>query len=99
MFDELESKILESYKQGNICFATVDGVRTCKMEDFVTQPLEGMLYDINRDKATILHHLGDPKWINDLALTHLLQYYYDRCNKMEEELHKKGCNGIGSRHD
>lgn len=72
--EELRDKIFEAYKEGYICYRTPEGVMKQRIDDFVKQPLEGMLYDINRDKATILANLKDPKWINDFALTVLLEY-------------------------
>lgn len=82
---ELRDKILEEYKNGKICYRTIEGVFSAKIEDFVKQPLEGMLYDLNRDRATILSFLDDPKWTNDLALTALLEYYYNRCKELESK--------------
>lgn len=82
---ELRDKILEEYQNGKICYRTIEGVLSAKIEDFVKQPLEGMLYDLNRDRATILSFLDDPKWTNDLALTALLEYYYNRCKELESK--------------
>ena len=82
--NEIKDRILAEYEKGNIVFATEDSIRSMKMEDFIKQPLEGMLYDINRDRATILSFVDDPKWINDYALTHLLEHYYNRCVELEK---------------
>lgn len=86
---ELASKILEEYKKGKICYRTIEGVFSAKIEDFVKQPLEGMLYDLNRDKATILSFLDDLKWTNDFALTVLLEHYYNRCKELEKKLEER----------
>ena len=82
---DLAKKVLEEYKKGNICYRTIEGVFTQKIEDFVKQPLEGMLYDINRDRTTVHTFLDDPKWTNDFALTVLLEHYYNKCKKLEDE--------------
>lgn len=84
--EEIKNKVLAEYQKGNIVFNTLDSIRSMKLEDFIQQPLEGMLYDINRDTVTILSFLDDPKWINDYALTRLLTYYHDRCKELEEKL-------------
>ena len=81
---ELANKILEEYKKGNICYRNIEGVFSQKIEDFIKQPLEGMLYDINRDRGTVMTFLDDPKWINDFALTVLLEYYYNKCKEYED---------------
>lgn len=83
--EELKKLILDAWKDGYVVFASIDGLRKQKLEDFTQQPLEGMLYDINRDAATILTFVDDPKWVNDFALTKLLEYYYNKCKEYENE--------------
>lgn len=80
---ELKEKILAEYAKGNVCFRTEDGITTAKMEDFAKQPVEGLLYDLNRDRATITAFLDDPKWVNDLALTEVLKYLYNKVKELE----------------
>ncbi len=63
----LKDKILEEAKKGNIVVSTFDGLMICPLKDVVEQPTEGLLYDINRDQATILTLINDPKWVNDYA--------------------------------
>lgn len=82
-YNALKDNILAQYKRGNVCFMTIDGIMTCPMEEFVKQPLEGVLYDLNRDTATIMSFLDDPKWVNDLALTNVLKYLYNRVKELE----------------
>ena len=77
--------VLSEWDKGNLVYADIEGLKSIKFEDFIKQPLEGMLYDINRDTATILTFLDDPKWVNDFALTKLLEYYYNKCNSLKEE--------------
>lgn len=84
--EELKNLILDAWKDGYVVFASIDGLRKQKLEDFIQQPLEGMLYDINRDAATILTFVYDPKWVNDFALTKLLEYYYNKCKEQEKLL-------------
>ena len=83
--EELKKLILDAWKDGYIVFASIDGLRKQKLEDFTQQPLDSMLYDINRDAATISTFLDDPKWVNDFALTKLLEYYYNKCKEYENE--------------
>lgn len=79
-------KVLAEWDKGNLVFADIDGLKSIKFEEFIKQPLDGMLYDINRNTATILTFLDDPKWVNDFALTKLLEYYYNKCKKYENIL-------------
>lgn len=82
--EDLKNMVLDAWKDGYVVFASIDGLRKQKLEDFTSQPLDGMLYDINRDTATILTFIEDPKWVNDFALTKLLEYYYNKCKEYEE---------------
>jgi len=77
-------KVLEDWDKGNLVYADIEGLKSVKFEDFIKQPLDGMLYDINRDTATILTFIEDPKWVNDFALTKLLEYYYNKCKEYED---------------
>lgn len=82
--ESIKDKVLEEWDKCNLVYADIDGLKSIKLEDFIKQPLEGMLYDINRDTATISTFLDDPKWVNDFALTKLLEYYYNKCKEYEE---------------
>ena len=82
----IRDKVLAEWDKGNLVYADIDGLKSIKFEEFVKQPLEGMLYDINRNTATILTFLYDPKWVNDFALTKLLEYYYNKCKEYEKIL-------------
>ena len=83
MFESIRDMVLSEWDKGNLVYADIEGLKSVKFEDFIKQPLDGMLYDINRDTATILTFLDDPKWVNDFALTKLLEYYYNKCNEYE----------------
>ena len=85
MFESIRDKVLAEWVKGNLVYADIEGLKSIKLEEFIKQPLEGMLYDINRNTATILTFLDDPKWVNDFALTKLLEYYYNKCNSLKKE--------------
>ena len=65
---DLKDKILAEYQKGNVVFHTVDGFKTVSLTEFIKQPADGILYDLNRDEATILTFIDDPKWVNDYAV-------------------------------
>ena len=56
------------------------------LEDFVNQPADGMLYDLNRNEAVILQFIDDPKWVNDFACAQVIRYL-----KKELDDFKKSC--------
>ena len=78
--ETIRDKVLAEWNKGNLVYADIEGLKSIKLEEFVKQPLEGMLYDINRDAATIL------TCVNDFALTKLLEYYYNKCKEQEKIL-------------
>ncbi len=81
--ETIRDKVLSEWDKGNLVFADVEGLKSIKFEDFIKQPIEGMLYDINRDTATILSSIDSPKWVNDFALIKVLEYYYNKCKEYE----------------
>ncbi|MEA1885072.1 MAG: hypothetical protein U9N62_11220 [Thermotogota bacterium] len=69
MSKNIKEIILESEKAGRIVFMTIDGLLSTDLDKFVNQPTEGILYDLNRDRATILSFIKDnPTWINNFAV-------------------------------
>ena len=66
--------IREKEKEGWISFMTIDGLMSCKLEDFIKQPAEGVLYDLNRDKVTTLTIMPELRWINDYAVAVVINY-------------------------
>ena len=69
----LKDKILKEYEKGNIVIATIEGLQVMKLSEFIKQPVDGLLYDLNRDEATILTFIDDPKWVNDYAVCKVIR--------------------------
>jgi hypothetical protein len=38
------------------------------LDEFIKQPADGILYDLNRLEETALTFIDDPKWVNDFAV-------------------------------
>lgn len=87
--EELKNLIMDELDKGYIVYDTIEGLHKQKIEDFVKQPIEGQLYDINRDMATCLAFIDEPMGVNNFASNVLIRYYYDRCKELEEKL--KSC--------
>ena len=82
--NEILDKVLVLQGDNKVAFMTVDGLKYSPIDEFVKQPLEGQLYDVNRDRATLYSMANENKnkrWINDLALI----YMYEYANKTIEE--------------
>ena len=75
----LKEIILEEEEKDKVVFLTIDGPKSIDIDKFIQQPAEGILYDLNRDRATILTFIDDIKWINDyaamLTITKLKEHY------------------------
>jgi hypothetical protein len=83
--ETLKDKILKEYEQGNIIVATHEGLASAKLEDIVKQPVDGLLYDLNRDEATILTFVEDPKWVNDYALSQVVRVLHNKVAELESK--------------
>ena len=81
--EEIKNKILEEYKKGNIVVASFDGLHGMPIVDFIKQPVEGMLYDLNRNEAVVLTFLPDPKWVNDYASSQVIRQLKKRIEELE----------------
>ena len=67
-FEELKDLILKKEQEGKIVFQTVSGLASCDINEFIKQPVDGMLYDLNRMREVIFTYIEDPKWVNDYAV-------------------------------
>ena len=91
--DKLLKIVEDNCKQNRISFIVFDGnVISQDINKFTEQCLEGQLYDINRSKDVIKSFKNSDwskhtqRWVNDLALIQLLEYYYNRCKTLEGEI-------------
>jgi len=84
----IKNKILKEYKKGNIVVAGIDGLQGMPIKEFIKQPVEGMLYDLNRDEATVLTLIDNRKWVNDYAVSKVIVALKKRIKELEEQLTK-----------
>ena len=66
--EELRDYIWQKEKEGVVVLALFVGYGEIKVDDLIKQPAEGILYDLNRDSATVMTYLDEPKWVNDYAV-------------------------------
>lgn len=92
--EELINKILTNQKNNAVIIMTVDGLMGSSVDDLLNQPAEGVLYDLNRDYASLMALANKGKnqrWINDMALSFTFTKLYEKYNeviKMTESLEK-----------
>lgn len=80
---EIKEIVLREYEKGNIVVLTVDGTQMMPIKEFIEQPIDGILYDLNRDEATVYSMLSSPKWINDFAVCKVIRALKARIEELE----------------
>ncbi len=89
----LQERILQEAKKGNVVFMGLESPMVVALDEFVKQPVEGILYDLNRSPEVVLTFLDDPKWVNDYAasmvITHL-KAMVDALRKAKQESEAQG---------
>lgn len=76
--------VKEKKRDGIIVVMTTEGLQEMELSEFIKQPIDEILYDLNRDELTVLTFIKDPKWINDYACGLViaeLKKHYDKENK------------------
>lgn len=84
--EKLRDQIIKATKEGKIAFATFEGVMSMPLHDFLQQPVDGILYDLNRLPEFGLANIDDPKWINDFAVAAVIRELYSRAESAEAAL-------------
>jgi len=80
----MKDEILNEYRNGNIVVMTIDGLQICKMEDFIKQPSEGILYDLNRTESVTLTLMDELRWVNDYAVAQTIRALKAKINELEK---------------
>lgn len=89
MGENIKKLVLEEEKKGNIVYNTPFGLYSEKLDTFLSQSAESILYDLNRDFGTILAQIYDVKWVNDYALSKVVIELKKRLAEAEEKLKEK----------
>jgi len=82
--EEVKNEILKQYEQGNIVLATPFGLQGTILEHFIKQPVDGMLYDLNRCEAVVLTFIPDQKWVNDYAVCKVIRALKSKIDELEK---------------
>jgi hypothetical protein len=81
--DNTKDIILAEYKKGNIVVSTFEGLQVAPLKEIIKQPIDGLLYDLNRNESVVLTFINDPKWINDYAVAQVIRALKSRINELE----------------
>jgi len=87
--EKLRDIVLKEYKNGNIVISDFDGIKTANLDEIMNQPLDGLLYDINRSEAVILTFIDDLKWVNDYALVKVVRRLHAELESLKKEMVEK----------
>jgi hypothetical protein len=68
MSEELKQLILDKRKESKLVHTTIEGFVSVDISEFIRQPADGILYDLNRLEEVALTFIDDPKWVNDFAV-------------------------------
>lgn len=81
----IKKVVLNEYKKGNLVINGNDGIQVAPLKEIIKQPIDGLLYDLNRNEMVILTFINDPKWINDYALVQVLREFKNQISNLESE--------------
>ena len=72
---ELKNFVREKANEGKVVFMTCEGPMIADLDEFIQQGAAGILYDLNRDKATTLALASEDnlRWINDYAVAVVIE--------------------------
>jgi hypothetical protein len=86
----IKTKILAEYKKGNIVVAGIEGLQVIPLDEFIKQPVDGILYDLNRGETVVLTFIDDPKWVNDFAVCRTIRALKSRIDELESSDNGQG---------
>jgi hypothetical protein len=83
--EKCEEIILEEHKNGNVVTFTIEGPVAHNLKEFIKQPVDGLLYDLNRLEEVALSLIDDPKYVNDFAVAKVIRELYRQLEELKEK--------------
>lgn len=87
-FSEL---VLEEKKKGNVVYLALDQVLSAPVKGIIKQPVDGLLWDLNRDEATALSFMdqeGMIHWVNNFAVALVIRELVAQNEKLRKTYKK-----------
>lgn len=75
---EIYEKQNKAFQEGKVLFNTCEGVMEAPIDNLIKQDTEGLLYDLNRDVATVMCIFDEQKLLNEFALINVLYYLHNK---------------------
>lgn len=82
----IKELVLKEYKKGNLVVLGIEGIQVAPLKEIIKQPIDGLLYDLNRNESVILAFIDDLKWINDYALVQVLREFKNQLESKDERI-------------
>lgn len=86
--EQIKDKILSERDKGNVVISDFEGLKSISLNEFIKQPTEGLLYDLNRSEPVVLTFIEDPKWVNDFAVCQVIHALKRRIDELEKIIKK-----------
>ena len=84
-FESFRDLVLKEYEKGNIVFMGIDGPESIPIDEFLKQPEDGILYDLNRNESVVLTFIEDQKWVNDYAVCKVIRKLIAKIDELEKQ--------------
>jgi hypothetical protein len=85
--DELREMVLAARKEGKaVMWVLPDQVMTAPLEEFVRQPADGILWDLNRGEECALSDTDNIRWVNDFAVALTIRKLVEQRDAAEAKL-------------
>lgn len=81
--------VLEEQDKGNVIFICIDSIISGPVKEIVKQPVDGLLWDLNRDEATALTFMdqeGMIHWVNNFAVALVIRELKSQITQLEAEV-------------
>jgi hypothetical protein len=86
MDSDIKEVVLAERKKGNVVIRTLPGqFGINSLNDIVEQPVDGLLYDLNRSEEVVLTFIDDPKWVNDFAVAQVIRKLVEQRDALRKE--------------
>ncbi len=76
MSEKVKKLVLDKRKEGKLVFMGNETLISMDVKEFIKQPVDGILYDLNRLEEVALTFIDDPKWVNDFAVALTIRELY-----------------------
>jgi len=88
--EEVFKIIREQELNGHVVFSTFEGLQGMKLDDMIAQSTDGLLYDLNRDKATCATFIKQEEdggvWVNNYACALVIARLKEKLKEAEDKL-------------